>query len=563
VVTASGTVDGVSPQSRGRKRKKSGARGRNEPPGPEELIARLGQGAFDELESTSGALEAELCVSDLLGMWWGQYGGPADPEVLFGEGLVAYASRKRRPGAVGLLRLIAVLGTDPQREHAAAAADGMVASGAAEPEWARELGAERVAGAWTYGDVFGDQTSVLLVVERAGFRHGVVVLVDHTLDGIVRDAFLTEEPDEVLADIRELDDTITYVREIAPEEAAALLVPAFARTDGMARGGLEPPVDEEFAPSRALAVARVRLLPVPAPSPAPVPLDAAAQAAAVADFLGSDEARALPPGARGCVELLVEFGNAVDPARPLRVGPGLVDQFLDETLNEGPEMSDDELEALPATVRAWAEWAGGRAELPEPAMAELREAVDDMVCSIGRPGDPEPVASDVADAYLAGLDLDGVQPEDLPDLLERRMFAIPAVGTRIGDEEFPFLDPSDPDDRGMFIEGEHPEYHATLADPESDTVEGVNPRLHITVHEIVANQLWDDDPPEVWQAARRLSATGMDRHDVLHAIGEVLVEHLYGVLSGQGPTDPARYVEAVAELGRAEQGRVVPLRRKR
>jgi hypothetical protein len=196
-------------------------------------------------------------------------------------------------------------------------------------------------------------------------------------------------------------------------------------------------------------------------------------------------------------------------------------------------------------------------------MDVLLEAVDDMVCSIGRPGDSEPVPSDVADAYLAGLDLDAVQPEDLPDVLERRMFAMPAVGTRIGDEEFPFLDPSDPDDRGMLIEGEHPEYHDALADPESGTVDGANPRLHIAVHEIVANQLWDDDPPEVWQAAKRLFATGMDRHDVLHAIGEVLVEHLWGVLSGKGPTDPARYVEEIEKLGRPDPGQVVPLRRKR
>jgi Domain of unknown function (DUF1841) len=173
------------------------------------------------------------------------------------------------------------------------------------------------------------------------------------------------------------------------------------------------------------------------------------------------------------------------------------------------------------------------------------------------------VPSDVADAYLAGLDLDATQPEDLPDVLERRMFAAPAVGTRIGDEEFPFLDPSDPDDRGMLIEGEHPEYHEALADPDSDTVDGVNPRLHITVHEIVANQLWDDNPPEAWQAVKRLLATGMDRHDVLHAIGEVLVEHLHGVLTGRGPTDPARYVAEIEKLGRTGPPQVVPLRRKR
>ncbi len=552
----------MSPQSKGRKRKKSGTRGRNEPSGPDAVIARLGGSAVRELETAADALAAELYVSEVLGAWWGRYDSLADPEVLLGEGLVAYAARKKRAGAVGLLRVIAALGTDAQREKAAAAADAL-AGGVGEPEWVAALGTGRVSEAWVYGDVFGDQTSVVLVVERADRRHGVVVLVDHVLGGIVKDAFVTEDPDDVVADIREIDDATTFVREMAPDAAAALLVTAFAETDRVAMAGLEPPVDEEFAPSRALVLARLRLLPVPPPVAAPVPLDAAARAGVVDEFLGSEEARDLPPAARGCAELFVEFGNAVDPARPLRVGPGLIDQFLDETLNDGPEISDEEFEALPATVRAWAEWAGRRAELPDAAMAELREAVDDMACAIGRPGDPVPVAADVADAYLAGLDLDGVRPEDMPDVLERRMFAVPAVGTRIGDEEFPFLDPSDPDDRGMLIEGEHPEYHDALAAPESDTVDGVNPRLHIAMHQIVANQLWDNEPPEVWQAAKRLSATGMDRHDVLHAIGEVVAEHLFGVLVGDEPSGADRYVDQIEKLGRTEDDRVVPLRRKR
>jgi hypothetical protein len=331
----------------------------------------------------------------------------------------------------------------------------------------------------------------------------------------------------------------------------------------MARAGVGPEVDEEFAASRALVLARMRLLPTPPPAPPVTLFDAAARTTAVDDFLGSAEARELPPGARGCAELLVEFGEAVDPVRPLRVGPGLIDRFLDETLNEGPELSDDEYDALPATLRAWAEWAGRRGGLPEDAMAELRDAVDDMACAIGRPGDPEPMAGDVAEAFLAGLDLDELGPQGLVEVLERRMFAIPAVGTRIGDEEFPFLDPSDPDDRGMFIEGEHPEFHEALADPDPDPVDGVNPRLHITMHEIIANQLWDDEPKEVWQAARRLSAAGHDRHDVLHAIGEVLARYLHGALTGSGAFDAARYAEEVDRLGREEDNRVVPMRRKR
>src|SRR5205807_4497713 len=53
-----------------------GARGRNEPPGPDAVIARMGENAFRELESAGGdALDAELYVSELIGAWWGHYHG--------------------------------------------------------------------------------------------------------------------------------------------------------------------------------------------------------------------------------------------------------------------------------------------------------------------------------------------------------------------------------------------------------------------------------------------------------------------------------------------------------
>jgi hypothetical protein len=529
------------------------------------MVARIAQDAFGVLERTTDALDAELFVSELLGSWWAMP-VEVDPEAELGERLVAYVARKRRAGAVALLRTVAVLGTERQRMQAAAAADALVASGVDEPVWARTLGTERLVGTWEFGDVFGDQSSVLVAVERAGARHGVIALVDRNI-GIVKDAVVTGDPDAVRADLAAASQhPATDHREITADEAAALVVPAFVATDAATGDGLQLPLGEDFPAVRALVAARLRLLPDPGPdAPEHALPDAAAQSAVVAEFLASEFARDLPPAAEGCAEMLVEFGDVADPARPLRVGPGLIDRFLDETLNSAVEIPGDEIEALPATVRAWVEWAGRLAGLPDGAMVELREAVDDMVCSIGRPGGAVPMASDVADAYLAGLDLDEVRPEDLPDVLERRMFAAPAVGTRIGDEEFPFLDPSDPDDRGMLIEGEHPEYHDALAAPgsESDPVGEVSPRLHITVHEIVANQLWDDDPPEVWQAAKRLTATGMDRHDVLHAIGEVLVEHLHGALTGSGPSDPAGYVAQIDELGRTGDARVVPLRRKR
>ena len=39
------------------------------------------------------------------------------------------------------------------------------------------------------------------------------------------------------------------------------------------------------------------------------------------------------------------------------------------------------------------------------------------------------------------------------------------------------------------------------------------------VHRVIA-ELWDDDPQETFQAARRLFASGADRHDIIHTLAE-------------------------------------------
>lgn len=76
----------------------------------------------------------------------------------------------------------------------------------------------------------------------------------------------------------------------------------------------------------------------------------------------------------------------------------------------------------------------------------------------------------------------------------------------------------------------------------------MNPNLHIAVHEVIANQLWDDDPPEVWQAARRLLAAGHERHDVLHALAGAASQEIWHLLHDRTPFDRKRYVRALRKL---------------
>jgi hypothetical protein len=187
---------------------------------------------------------------------------------------------------------------------------------------------------------------------------------------------------------------------------------------------------------------------------------------------------------------------------------------------------------MPRLIPAWTRWAGSRQGLPPAALEEVLQVAQTCAEQFDAAYDDVGNMS-VGRALLAGLPK-AQGADDLQDAIERRMFAMPYFGTRIGDDDYPRLDPNDPDQRGILIEGEHPEYHEALADPGFEgEIDGVNPRLHLVMHEIVANQLWDDDPPEVWQAARRLRDAGHDRHEILHAIAELVVRHVHAGLVGQ------------------------------
>ena len=161
-------------------------------------------------------------------------------------------------------------------------------------------------------------------------------------------------------------------------------------------------------------------------------------------------------------------------------------------------------------------------------------------------------------AYLD--DLSPVAPRaDVEGTVDRRMFAMPYYGTTIGGEDFPKLNAADPDERGLLIRGEHPEYDRALTDPAWEgEIDGVNPRLHVTMHEVIANQLWANDPPEAWQAARRLRDRGMDRHDVLHELMGVMAEHMHPTLVRNEPFDLQAYRRALDSLGNDAETTTAP-----
>lgn len=69
------------------------------------------------------------------------------------------------------------------------------------------------------------------------------------------------------------------------------------------------------------------------------------------------------------------------------------------------------------------------------------------------------------------------------------------------------LDPADENERTFLIEARHLELEDALRDDEEMIADGepFSPRLHITLHQMVASQLLTDDPPETWQTVQRLA----------------------------------------------------------
>ncbi len=115
------------------------------------------------------------------------------------------------------------------------------------------------------------------------------------------------------------------------------------------------------------------------------------------------------------------------------------------------------------------------------------------------------------------------------------------------------LDPADPDERRMLIEADHPILRQALQDDVNEIIldgQVMSPRLHIALHEIVAERLWADEPPETWATAQRLTALGYDRHEVLHMLMSVLSDELHRAMKGPAspPPDPGETRAALEAL---------------
>ncbi|NIH77491.1 hypothetical protein [Amycolatopsis viridis] len=469
--------------------------------------------AFAELGDDADPTRVELVTSEILGEWW-----EADDDLA--AGLIDLAERTARPERlVAPLAALRVLATDAgQREAAALALEKF---GLPEPAWAARLNQVTPGECWRTTDVYGDESSVVVSFGD----HGLVVSINYgSFGGWVSDAAIVESPREVLADLRAVDESVTS-EEISQEQAYEVIADAFAGTEWQA----EPEVGEDFVRFRALALARLRTLPEPPEADAPEPLTVEEQAeiidsffAAAAGELGDSE------DARVVALRLIEFGMEHDPRRPLRAGPAKLESFVDFVDDGQIELTDEQDAAMAALLPVWARVFGERDGLPEDALTALVEAVEDRL------DDREPEAESALDVYLAGSE--GLPPDEVQDLLERRQFALPSLTVETEDDEVE-LDPSDPGQRRVLVLSE---FAAEFDDDEPD--------LRAVALTTVVDQLWDGEPAETWAAAQRLTAAGLERDEVLAELTAVLEDRLVAGEDGDLEFDLDDYVAALDEL---------------
>ena len=125
----------------------------------------------------------------------------------------------------------------------------------------------------------------------------------------------------------------------------------------------------------------------------------------------------------------------------------------------------------------------------------------------------------------------------------------PAHGTYRG-LDLELLDPSDEDELTFLIEAQHTEFQDALRSDEEMVLGGepFSPRLHVTMHQIVANQLLADDPPQTWQTVQRLAGLGYDWHNITHMIAALVSDDLYHAMNEHRLFDPGDYARRLNEL---------------
>jgi hypothetical protein len=365
------------------------------------------------------ALDAEMLGTALLGSVYSvattdRAGAVRD----FVGHFLSATTRRRTASATTIREVFAALVPDAE------GADD-VRRGPLAPAWAAQLGRVRPTGCYAYGDVYGDQTSYLVTfayddTEDGGPEHAVVALVDHNI-GITKDVFVGGPAERILGQVREMcaGDELTWFREEDPGRLRGEVNRHLEVTDGL--GDL--PADGSLATDRALAAARLALLPAATTPPLvePPELSGPDRERMLRDFLSSPEAARFTladidaddelASLHFCLSLILDHAASLPDPDPMRWSPAVAGLFLLDWVHRRAVLDMDDAAMLPRVARAWSAYATRKRGLPEAAMEQTDQVVEEMIPEFARlyaTGERRSPAT----AAVAQLISEGVDPND-------------------------------------------------------------------------------------------------------------------------------------------------------
>jgi hypothetical protein len=425
---------------------------------------------------------------------------PADIESFIATVLVNGAVRRRTPDGAALLRLLMTLGTQATRRAASRALAELTGEGIYPPEWVTEIGKAAPGQAWRRYDVFGDDEAIAVTFSYGETEHGIVVQVDLAGIPVATTIGVSSNAAKLIETISGNNEEFDRSEQISLTEARVRMLWPLDRA-GRDESPKLSPSSIAYLP---VARSRVRRLPDGDGGPRTVytPAD---RAAAVEEFMKSPQAAeavaADEASTRFWAEVLTGYSGRIPGEPPDQVGPRKLAHILLGHVPNTFVLTPAQRGYLEPAVTAWIGWSAARRQLGEAGTAVLMEQLPRVLSRFGEAyDDPDAVA---IRGYASGLATSAADVSWLSDSVGRRMFALP-----IPDQHAP-LDLADPADRHRLVAEEF----GACTPPAGMTSEEFVEAAYRVVEE-----LWRDEDNATYQAASRLFADGLSRHDVIHRL---------------------------------------------
>ncbi len=204
-------------------------------------------------------IDAELWGSDMIGALSGHAAGGDGSEVMaeLATSLVPAAERDATREALALLRILGAIGSPALKAAATEAAERVVGTGVADPDWAAAIGSPAIGRCWHYSDVGGRQESLTVSFGYGPAEHALSVLIDHGKGGKIKDAWVDDaagllDKTWLAAD----SDPLIVFETIERAEAGVRLARAVAAGECPTK----PDAVDDLPAPRALLHARARYL---------------------------------------------------------------------------------------------------------------------------------------------------------------------------------------------------------------------------------------------------------------------------------------------------------------